>query len=184
LKVEGIDIQLGYTMDLPDYLALPGRSATLDLGLIMTEQFENSEQTLPGTPGIDCAGFFGGACSGQSVRMTPDRRGNFSAAWQSDALSIGAKVHWIGDFELLPGVQRAVSEVGAEYYMDLSASYLFGDRLEIFGGINNVTDNQPPVVGFFSGGDPNVDPSTYDVIGRRYFIGARMKFCRGREQCS
>ena len=176
LKVEGVDLQLGYATDLPGYLALPDRSATLDLGLILTQQFENSEQTLPGTPALDCAGFFGGACSGQSVRMTPDIRGNFSAEWQSEPLAIATQIHWMGDFEILPGVQRAVTEVDAEYYVDLNATYMFGDTLEIFAGVNNVLDNQPAIVGFFSGGDPNVDPSTYDVIGRRYFIGVRANF--------
>ncbi|MEX2123435.1 MAG: TonB-dependent receptor [Woeseia sp.] len=176
LTVEGIDVQLGYTTELPGFLSLPERSASLDLRLIVTEQFENSEQTLPGSAAVDCAGFFGGSCSGQTVRMTPDHRGNLFAQWQSGAATIGAQIHWIGDFELLPGVQRAVTHVDAEYIVDLSGSLMIRDSIEIFAGINNVFDNEPTIVGFFSGGDPNVDPSTYDVLGRRYFVGARVSF--------
>ena len=37
-------------------------------------------------------------------------------------------------------------------------------------------DRQPPILGTTLVGDANTDVSLYDTLGRRYFIGARMKF--------
>ncbi len=36
--------------------------------------------------------------------------------------------------------------------------------------------NQPPILGTAISADTNTDPSLYDVVGRRFFIGARVNF--------
>ena len=60
------------------------------------------------------------------------------------------------------------------------------DRMEFRGGIDNLLDEEPPVVGADPGsaallltpdanlGDTNA--SFYDVLGRRFFIGLQMNF--------
>ena len=40
--------------------------------------------------------------------------------------------------------------------------------------MNNLTDEQPNV--FDPGVQANTDPSTYDVLGRRYYVGLTAKF--------
>ncbi len=42
--------------------------------------------------------------------------------------------------------------------------------------MENLFNIQPTVVGFNVDGDPNVDPSLYDVLGRRFFLGVSAKF--------
>ena len=59
-------------------------------------------------------------------------------------------------------------------YWDLAGSYQISDSFELFAGISNVTDEQPPLIGFRAGGDSNTQAQLYDTVGRRYFIGARM----------
>ncbi len=63
-------------------------------------------------------------------------------------------------------------------YYDLTARVAIGDRFEVYGGINNVSDEEPPQIGgeatggTFSGTNQGV----YDAIGRSYFIGVRGNF--------
>ena len=40
--------------------------------------------------------------------------------------------------------------------------------------VNNLTDKDPPL--FTSYSNSNTDPSTYDVLGRRYFVGVSARF--------
>jgi iron complex outermembrane recepter protein len=63
----------------------------------------------------------------------------------------------------------AGDSVPSTWYTDLAARYDLTDTIELRAGINNLA-NQPPRL--YS---PNIqsatDPSTYDVLGRRYFVG-------------
>src|SRR3546814_3296903 len=63
-----------------------------------------------------------------------------------------------------------------------SAVFRIDEQLELFGGIDNLFDNKPPILGTAIAGDANTDPSLYDVIGRRFFIGGR--FNRSEEHTS
>jgi outer membrane receptor protein involved in Fe transport len=55
---------------------------------------------------------------------------------------------------------------------DLSVRARIGQQLEISGGVNNLFDKQPPVVG---GIQSQTNPTLYDVIGRAFFLGARFQ---------
>ena len=42
-------------------------------------------------------------------------------------------------------------------------------------GINNLFDNDPPIVGTQQVA-ANTDPSLYDVLGRRFFVSGTLRF--------
>lgn len=46
----------------------------------------------------------------------------------------------------------------------------------MFGGINNLLDQEPRILGQAHGGDSNTDVTLYDPIGRYGFIGVRARF--------
>ena len=46
----------------------------------------------------------------------------------------------------------------------------------LFGGITNVSDNQPPRIGFRAGGDSNTNIPLFDPLGRRFFGGVTVSF--------
>ena len=52
------------------------------------------------------------------------------------------------------------------------------EALRVTLGIDNLTDKDPPIYTSDSraGIQANTDPSTYDVLGRRYFLNATYKF--------
>jgi len=82
----------------------------------------------------------------------------------------------IGEFKLYPGATAAVKEASPEWYLDAAGTVAITKELELFGGINNLFDNKPPILGTALSGDANTDPSLWDVVGRRFFIGARARF--------
>jgi outer membrane receptor protein involved in Fe transport len=66
--------------------------------------------------------------------------------------------------------------VDAQYYWDMSGNYAFNDKIDLFGGVNNVLNDAPPVIGYRAGGDSNTQVQLYDTVGRRYFVGATYHF--------
>jgi iron complex outermembrane receptor protein len=98
---------------------------------------------------------------------------------------------WIDKMEFEPrqieadgGDENSVLEefrtIPAEHYFDLSARFNATDNMTFTFTVQNLFDNQPKLVGntigsttFNSG---NVFPSTYDALGRRYAVAAKLKF--------
>ena len=71
-------------------------------------------------------------------------------------------------------------KIPAEHYFDLTARFNATDNMTFTFTVQNLFDNQPKVVGntigsttFNSG---NIYPSTYDSLGRRYAVSAKLKF--------
>jgi outer membrane receptor protein involved in Fe transport len=170
--VQGVDLQASYVLDMPSFLSLPGQSANLNLGLSATWQSEDSTVLLAGQREIDCAGYYGGTCSGDSIRITPDFRALLRAVWSSGPLSITTEVTHIGDLELLPGAPKNQNNtLEARYYVDLTGTYHIGDDSRITVGITNLFDKQPPILGYPDGGDAGTNVQLFDVLGRQYFVG-------------
>ena len=75
--------------------------------------------------------------------------------------------NWITDFRL-PSKQ----------YWGLTLGYRpdsgFLEGLEIRGGVTNLTNTKPIL--YPSNVEANTEPSTYDVVGRRYFIRMTYRF--------
>lgn len=62
----------------------------------------------------------------------------------------------------------------AFWYHDVNARWNVNDTVEVFGGIKNLADEDPPV--FDNAQDGNTDPNSYDVLGRYFYAGAKLKF--------
>jgi outer membrane receptor protein involved in Fe transport len=168
-KVSGIDFQIDYAMDIAD--------STLDLRWVSTWQDEDSVIVLEGQQPIECAGLLGGTCSGNFIRATPDFRGLASAIWTRGHANVRTDIELIGDFDLsedaFPNNNVPVS---SQYYWDIAGGYRFNETIELFAGVNNILDEQPPLIGFRAGGDSNTQAQLYDTVGRRYFIGTTVSF--------
>ena len=74
---------------------------------------------------------------------------------------------WIKDFRL-PSRQ----------YLDLTLGYSFNsgllEGLSLHGGVTNLTDKEPVIYPSYL--EANTETSTYDVLGRRYFLRAKYSF--------
>lgn len=164
LATEGYDIQGDYVFG--DVL---NGSITLSLQLTKLEKFEqlldaNNPDTI-----VDQKGDYG----------HPDWRGRFSAAYNSDDFSLVWTGRWIDGATVtndpallaccLPPDDTTVPSV---IYHDLYGSYQITDNIDVFLGVNNVADKEPPR-------HPNTyagNGTFYDVLGRYLFLGAKASF--------
>ncbi len=63
--------------------------------------------------------------------------------------------------------------------LDLAAIWTVTDGFTLRAGVENLTNADPEIVGRIPGVNSaygQTDPDYYDVLGRRYYIGASAKF--------
>ena len=177
-RVEGLDAQISYTFDqLPSWLSLPGRDSTLSLSMVNSWQFENTTVPFQGAPELECAGRYGSSCSADALRISPGFRSLVRANWRSGNLRITPELRYVGRLKQAVGAfPNENGTVSSWIYADLTGGYDITDSISIYGGVTNVFDKQPPVLGFRSGGDSNTNVQLYDVLGRSYFLGVNVGF--------
>ena len=98
-----------------------------------------------------------------------------SYGWRD--LTVGASWRYVDSMQDTDAVDP-VFRIPSVDHFDLSASYDFStgflDGLRLGIGVENVTDEDPPI--FPSSVQANTDPSQYDVFGRRYYASLRYSF--------
>lgn len=173
----GIDLSVDWGFELPDLLALPGNGAMLNLSLVATRQLEQSIQVVATQPVIECAGYYGGNCSSDGVRITPDLTWLLLANWSSGPLELKAQFNYIGDLDLHPdSTPLVIDSLSGRVYLDLNGGFRINENIRLFGGIKNALDKDPPIIGLEAGGDSNTNVETFDPLGRRYFMGLSVEF--------
>lgn len=80
----------------------------------------------------------------------------------------------------IAGREVNFNRIGAKDYIDLTTRMNVAENLTFTFGIQNLFDIEPPLVGGEAGATTynsgNTFPSTYDAIGRRYVMGAKIRF--------
>jgi iron complex outermembrane recepter protein len=185
LETSGVDLNVRYRFELGWGLLGESNSSSLDLSTSWTWTNEYTLTPVQALPDIknECVGSYGTTC----LEPIPEYKGITRVSWNTGPLSLGLRYRFIDsvtvDRYLLPlragGVTPNYADLvnprlAAQHYFDLTTSYDFGDKLEIFGGIRNLTDNDPPIVGSAQI-RANTWPATYDYNGREYFIGFTVK---------
>jgi len=173
-SLRGIDVAASYSFDTADVLGMDW--GNVNLNYLGTYTMNSKFQAFEGDTIFDCAGFFGNNCG----EPDPTYRHYVTTALSKGALS--GQVTWqligaVADGGVLtvPTVTQSVDRLGAEHYINTSATYDFSDSFAMTFGIRNLLDNQPPVIG---GNDEqaNTYPSSYDVFGRSFFANAKVRF--------
>ena len=176
-KATGVDLQIDYGFELPSLFALGSDDAGLKLSFMSSWILKSERTPLPGGTAIDCAGHFGSSCSGFGTPMLPANKQVFNMTYESGPLSVRFQTRRIAGFtHFKPDPKNVIKSTPAEFYLDLSTSYQALENVEIFVGIDNIANAQPPILGYSLAGDANVDPGLYDLLGRRFFGGVRVKF--------
>ncbi|MBA3675845.1 MAG: TonB-dependent receptor [Sphingosinicella sp.] len=80
----------------------------------------------------------------------------------------------------LDGETVDFGHIKAHNYFDLATRFEVNENMEMTVTVQNLLDKKPPIVGSTIGSTSfnsgNTYPSTYDALGRRFAIGARLKF--------
>jgi iron complex outermembrane recepter protein len=130
---------------------------------------------------IECAGFYGTTCGNQ---ISPQPKWKHAARLKySTANDFGVTLGWryVGSVKVdsSDAAPKIDDKLKAENYFDLLFSVPLKDTIGFRLGVNNILDNDPPLVsqsslgGF---GNGNVFPGTYDHLGRYIFVGVTADF--------
>jgi len=161
IKTDGIDLAINYGLD-----AGPG-----DLTFQMLTSWINSWENQ--TTSVDPVYDFVGSIGSTTGSATPEWKVNLITAYNWDAFRAQVTGRYIDGMihanVITGGSPITNTSVSAVTYWDLMGSYQITPRLSVRAGVNNLFDQEPEL--YNPNVQANTDPSTYDVLGRRYFFG-------------
>jgi iron complex outermembrane receptor protein len=187
VKTDGIDVSAAYSYRLG---SLGNLSASF-LGTWLNKYITDNGLADP----YDCAGFFGGVCSGGTVASAspmPKWRHKMRVGLQMpDGIGLSLQWRMVGkvdhernssDDALAGAVPFFGGHIKAQHYFDLASTFTIGDHYNFRLGVNNILDNDPPLVGSSNNScavascNGNTYPGTWDSLGRYIYAGATLNF--------
>lgn len=195
LRTDGLDVIVNYSRAIG--------SVKWSANVVWNQTFSSKYQATPASFDRECVGFYSVNCSftgsiqpkrNWSVQNTFTLKGgtDISFLWRHQS---GARYEPCNALETcearpfkgtipadsgaLSGQQVNFGKIYAYDYLDLTTRFNI-EQVTFTVTVQNLFDTKPPVVGntigstsFNSG---NTYPSTYDALGRRFAVGARVKF--------
>jgi iron complex outermembrane recepter protein len=175
LETNGIDLSINYTTDI----------GATKLNVNFTGNYTNSSkfQATPTSVNRECVGFFSVSCD----TIQPEFSFNLRSTVTYNQFDFSLQYRFIDSVKVEPlanpspaSFLDAFERIKSFHYFDLSFRFQVNENLRLTANIANLFDKDPPLVGntigataFNSG---NTFPSTYDTLGRRFNIGATVKF--------
>ncbi len=163
----GVDLQLDWR--------LPVGPGELGVGWYVGWLDEFELQTTSGVPADQFAGTIGGFAGSY-----PEWKWltNLRYTWRD--LDVGLAWQYVDSTVDTSRFGSKTTDVTVPHrdYFDIDAGYSFEDGwldgVTIRAGVENLTDEQPPIVPQPS--NANTDPSQFDVLGRRYYVTLTVHF--------
>jgi outer membrane receptor protein involved in Fe transport len=171
IKTSGFDLGVTYRttlekLGLPDWGSLAFRS-------LYTNTWESTTTPDEISTPIKCADKFGTRCG----NPTPRHKLRSTLNWTHN--QFGVNVVWNHLDDVLddnPASKFTVERIGAKNYWDLSADWNVNDNLAFTGGVRNLTQEAYPILGGNASPSNSGYPATYDVLGRTFFLNARLRY--------
>ncbi|MFG6414234.1 TonB-dependent receptor domain-containing protein [Roseateles sp. DC23W] len=166
-KISGIDLGLDYALSLQQL-------GSLRWNAVATWTEKNKQQTTVLSPVNDFVGSIG-STTGTAI---PKWRASLSTTYSWGDLSVQLLNRYIDKMvnaETVTGGSPVTNTgTAATWYHDISARYAITKSITVRAGVSNLADQQPRL--YSPNVQANTDPSTFDVLGRRYFVGLNAKF--------
>lgn len=174
-ETSGVDIEANYSTPIGDF-------GSLGFNLVGTYLDEFLSDI--GFGEYDCAGLYGSTCGTPLPEWRHKARLTWNTPWNLD-LSLSWRhidsvlLDRTSSNPILTGNVNPVDrELDSQNYIDLSGAWTVYENYTLRLGINNVTDEDPPLsaqvgAGF---GNGNTYPQVYDAFGRYVFMGVTAKF--------
>ncbi|MHA7901088.1 MAG: TonB-dependent receptor domain-containing protein [Henriciella sp.] len=185
-NVSGFDVHVGYGYDLNEW-------GELSFDYIATYQLENETIAVEGAAPYDCVGFYDDSCANPTFEYAH----NVSVAYQSP-WDVRASVLWryLSEVERISALDTTTGEIttysqagtnvgsavlDGQHYFDVAAFWDVNDFVELRAGVNNVLDEDPPIVPQFgprptTQTEANTIAGVYEAAGRFVFVGAKLSF--------
>jgi len=159
----GVDVAWAYAL---------GDNWTFDL--IGTYSLEKKTTPLPNAPetAYDCAGVISPQCY-----PNPDWRHTASATWDPSWWALTARWRYLGavDYEGTTDL-IANKNLGAQNYFDLNAVFRFMDTHDVVIGVNNIMDEEPPLLGNTLSANGNTIVGFYESLGRYFYADVTLRW--------
>ena len=180
--VQGVDLDLKQGFDLG------GGMGKLTLDAKWTHLFKWEREETDGST-RDFAGTHGN-CDVTNCIGTPADRANFGATWEQGGVKVSAVVNYRASMDNInfkgePGCAFTFAngdpapngcKIGSFTTLDLSLRWKATDKLEVFGGVQNVLNAVAPLDPYTYGAT-SYNPLDYSgAVGRYYSLGAKYKF--------
>ena len=175
LTAEGVDYAFSYAFELGE--------VGLTAGVSGSHTLDSSFKSSSTSPLIECQGVYGDTCG----TPTPKDRANFSLSADWRAFSASVFVRHLSSVDVQARnddpdqVGRSiylVENIPSFQYVDLSVTWKWDDALRVTFAAQNVTDEDPTVVGNIPGANTSANAyvDMYDPLGPRYSVGVSYKF--------
>ncbi len=181
LKTDGIDVTMNYRRDI----------GFADLALSFVGNWTNSAIDT----GRDCVGIYSNNC----VSLQPEFQTTTRVTLGFEGVDVSLLWRYIDSFkyellndgdpntpEFFRGVpigytnQEDLNTIPAYNYFDITTRFDLMENLTVTFTVQNIFDKKPPIVGDAAGttafNSGNTFPSTYDALGRRFGVQARLRF--------
>lgn len=171
LSTSGVDLQVNYNQPLAFGLF----SSTSKLDFLFNGTWTNNNTFVPvigQTFQYDCAGRFGLTCG------TPQSKWKWSSrlSWLDGPLTTSLRWrHLSAVRDDDDTTAYTIERISAYDLFDLTLSMDVSKNVTMTAGVNNIGDRQPPVLGS-NAEQANTYPGVYDVLGRDFFISAKIRF--------
>ncbi len=171
LEREGVDIEATYRVPIGDWLEAPGDLTLRTMFAYVSKQNQKTSGTLINSVGQITGG------------GVPRWNGNLSATYSLAPWDVFVQLRYVG-----PGLvekQLAIgnpfylrgNEIPAHYYLNANVQYEVNDNLEVFAGVDNILNQEPPITGAATNTtSARSNAPWYDVAGRAYKAGIRFQF--------
>lgn len=164
IETSGVDFQADWNFDIAEVGG--GDWGRLRFNTVISWLEEYKDNVVAGGVFTDRTGTIASSFG----NTFPEWKALSSITWTDGPFSVGARWRRVGELTII-NTTKVLPSID---YFDLNGSWSVNDTVSLRAGVNNLTDEQPNV--YSPGVQANTDPSTYDVLGRRYYVGLTARF--------
>jgi outer membrane receptor protein involved in Fe transport len=167
ISTRGVDFDVSWRRDIP--------GGQLSVRSSLNKLFEWKSFDVPGSPLYDYADSTaqGGLYDWQAFT---------TVSYMTNRFDVSINMRYLPEVRNAALVQTPLANVlntDAYTVFNVNGVWNFHERMRLRAGIDNLLDEDPPIVGAQPGVNNNMGvtlPSRYDPLGRRYFIGVSIDF--------
>jgi len=176
-ETSGIDFQVDWAVGLEDLGADP-KWGTVSLGVVASYLANYKIQNLAGAPVNDYAGTIGNVQIDLFAAAHPTWKATTTLGWQVWNVKSNLRWRYLDGMSNSNNVGTAgtAKGVGEMSYFDFDALWTVNEDLDLRVGIVNLADKKPPTLNLSYVGMLATEPYTYDLVGRRFFVGLKARF--------
>ncbi|WP_176943543.1 TonB-dependent receptor domain-containing protein [Sphingomonas sp. YR710] len=172
-KTAGVDFQLDWSIALDAIGLSPSSYLDLNSSVSWLDKFD--VQTAAGGVFAHYAGTVGSTANGQPGSL-PKWKAATSLSYRNEAATLGLRWRYLGAMQSASRATNPASTTPGQSPYNLFDLYASINVLKDYAfrfGVNNLFDRDPPRLGGQFG---VTEASTYDVLGRTFYVGVNVKF--------